>query len=60
MGDKNCFLLYKTIFLTSSKDKIYDIGNPKCCIFASVKTNGRCETSFHHLLLIQIKLESLI
>lgn len=29
-------------------------------IFASVKTNGRCETSFHHLLLIQIILENLI
>lgn len=42
------------------KSEFYDMDSVKCCIFATVKTNRRCETSFHHLLLIQIKLESLI
>lgn len=50
----------KKSYFTTIKYIIYDFIDKKRRIFASVKTNGRCETSFHHLLLIQIKLESLI
>ena len=52
MGKKSKF--------TTIKSKKYDFIHKKRRIFASVKTNGRCETSFHHLLLIQIILENLI
>ena len=46
MGKKSYFATIKCI--------IYDFIDKNRRIFASVKTNGRCETSFHHLLLIQI------
>lgn len=52
MGEKS--------YLTTIKCIIYDFIDKNRRIFASVKTNGRCETSFHHLLLIQIILENLI
>ena len=45
MGEKSYFATIKCI--------IYDFIDKNRRIFASVKTNGRCETSFHHLLLIQ-------
>ena len=44
----------KKSYFTTIKCIIYDFIDKKRRIFASVKTNGRCETSFHHLLLIQI------
>ena len=43
----------KKSYFTTIKCIIYDFIDKKRRIFASVKTNGRCETSFHHLLLIQ-------
>ena len=49
MGEKSYFATIKCI--------IYDFIDKNRRIFASVKTNGRCETSFHHLLLIQINYE---
>ena len=45
MGEKSYFATIKCM--------IYDFIDKNRRIFASVKTNGRCETSFHHLLLIQ-------
>lgn len=47
MGEKSYFATIKCI--------IYDFIDKNRRIFASVKTNGRCETSFHHLLLIQTR-----
>lgn len=43
----------KKSYFTTIKYIIYDFIDKKRRTFASVKTNGRCETSFHHLLLIQ-------
>lgn len=60
VGGKNCLICSRKILFTLWKSEFYDMDSVKCCIFATVKTNRRCETSFHHLLLIQIKLESLI
>lgn len=44
----------KKSYFATIKCIIYDFIDKNRRIFASVKTNGRCETSFHHLLLIQI------
>ena len=37
----------KKSYFTTIKCIIYDFIDKKRRIFASVKTNGRCETSFH-------------
>lgn len=60
ISGKICFLWVKKSYFATIKCIIYDFIDKNRRIFASVKTNGRCETSFHHLLLIQIILENLI
>jgi hypothetical protein len=60
LGVKIVFFMGEKSYFTTIKCIIYDFIDKKRRIFASVKTNGRCETSFHHLLLIQIILENLI
>ena len=43
----------KKSYFTTIKCIIYDFIDKKRRIFASVKTNGRCETSFHLIIKIE-------
>ena len=52
MGKKSYFATIKCI--------IYDFIDKNRRIFASVKTNGRCETLFHHLYTNNIRKFNLI
>ena len=49
--------MWKIIEFIPQKGNLYEKKTQKVCIFASVKTKRRCETFYHHLLLIQINYE---
>lgn len=56
-GGKFCSLCGKITEFTPQKGNLYEKKTQKVCTFASVKTKRRCETFYHHLLLIQINYE---